>query len=85
MFFKNPLQCRPVAEFKQNLQILYNQQINKGTPHFTFMRRAQNSDIRALKQDRLSQISSPVCFSLLLVIATDKHLESESEKRAKNV
>ena len=27
----------------------------------------------------------PVCFSFVLVIAVDMHLESESEKRAKNV
>ena len=28
---------------------------------------------------------SPVCFSFVLVIASDMHLASESEKRAKNV
>ena len=61
----------------------YNQHINKVTLHFTFMRRAQNADTHALKQ--LSQNISPVCSSFVLVIASDMHLESESEKRAKNV
>ena len=56
-----------------------------GTPHFTFMRRAQNADTPALKQHRLSQNISPVCSSFVLVIASDMHLEPESEKRAKNV
>ena len=49
------------------------------------MRRAQNADTHALKQPRLSQNISPVCSSFALVIASDMHLESESEKRAKNV
>ena len=49
------------------------------------MRRAQNADTHALKQHRLSQNSSPVCFSFVLIIASDMHLEPESEKRAKNV
>ena len=49
------------------------------------MRRAQNADIHALKQPRLSQNISHVCSSFALVIASDMHLESESEKRAKNV
>ena len=49
------------------------------------MRRAQNADTHALKQHRLSQNGSPVCSSFLLVIASDMHLEPESEKRAKNV
>ena len=66
-------------------EVFYNQHINKVTPHFTFMRRAQNADTHALKQPRLSQNSSPVCSSFVLVIASDMHLESESEKRAKNV
>ena len=55
------------------------------TPHFAFIRRAQNADTRALKQPRLSQNIPPVCSSLILVIACDMHLEYESEKRAKNV
>ena len=55
------------------------------TPHFAFIRRAQNADTRALKQPRLSQNIPPVCSSFVLVIASDMHLESESEKRAKNV
>ena len=32
--------------------VFYNQQINKVTPHFTFMRRAQNADTHAHKQHR---------------------------------
>ena len=50
------------------------------------MRRdSQNADTHALKQPRLSQNICPVCSSLVLVIASDMHLESESAKRAKNV
>ena len=49
------------------------------------MRRAQNADTHALKQPRLSQNISPVCSCFVLVIASDMHLASESEKRAKNV
>ena len=49
------------------------------------MRRAQNTDTYALKQPLLSQNISPVCSSCVLVFASDMHLESESEKRAKNV
>ena len=49
------------------------------------MRRAQNADTHTLKQPRLSQTCSPVCSSFVLVIASDMHLESQSEKRAKNV
>ena len=45
------------------------------------MRRAQNADTHALKLPRLSQNSSPVCFSFVLVIKSDMYLESESEKR----
>ena len=43
------------------------------------MRRAQNADTHALTQPRLSQNISTVCFSFVLVIASD------SEKRAENV
>ena len=63
----------------------YNQHINKVTPHFSFMRRAQNADTHALKQLRQSQNISPVCSSFVLVIASDMHLDSESKKRVKNV
>ena len=45
------------------------------------MRRAQNANIHALKQPRLSKIISPVCSTFVLVIVSDMHLESESEKR----
>ena len=59
--------------------------MNKVTPDFTFMRRAQNEDTHALKQHRLSKTISPVCSSFALVISSDMHLEPESEKRAKYV
>ena len=49
------------------------------------MRRAQNADTHTLKQHRLSQDISLVCFSFVQVIASDMHLEPEDEKRAKNV
>ena len=49
------------------------------------MRRARNADTHALKQPGLSQNISPVCSSFVLVITSDMYLESESEKRAKNV
>ena len=65
--------------------MFYNEQINKVTPHFIFMRLAQNANTHALKQPRLSQNISSVCSSFVLVIASDRHLEPESEKRAKNV
>ena len=58
----------------------YNQHINKVTPHFTFMRRAQNADTHAHKQNRLSQNIFPVGSSFVLIIASDMHLEPESEK-----
>ena len=44
------------------------------------MRRAQNADTHAPKQPRLSQNISPVCFSFVLVIASDMHLKSEIKK-----
>ena len=69
----------------KEISFFYNQHINKVSPHFTFMRRAQNADTHALKQHRLSQNVSPVCSSFVLVIASDMHLKPESEKRAKNV
>ena len=49
------------------------------------MRPAKNGDTHALKQQWLSLNSSPVCISFVLVIASDMHLEPESEKRAKTV
>ena len=66
-------------------QVFYNQQINKVTPYFTFMRRAQNADTHALKQHRLSLTISLVYSNFVLVIASDMHMEPESEKRARNV
>ena len=69
-----------------NLINQFNQSVHKqGNPYFTVMRRAQNAGTHALKQHRLSQNTSPVCSSFVPVIAPDMHLESESEKRAKNV
>ena len=65
--------------------VLYKRRINEVTPHFTFMRRAQNADTHALKQHRLSQNIFPVGSSFALVIASDMHLEPEIEKGAKNV
>ena len=55
--------------------------MNKVTPHFTFMRRAQNLDTHALKQPRLSKNISPVCSGFVMVIVSDMHLEFQSEKR----
>ena len=49
------------------------------------MRQAQNADTHVLKQHRLSQNSSPVCSSFVLVIASDMHLEPEIETRGENV
>ena len=63
----------------------YNQQINQVTPHFTFMRRVQNADTHAIKQYRLSQNSSPVGSSLVLVIASDMLLQPESEKERRTL
>ena len=59
--------------------------MNKVTPHFAFMRRAQNADTHAHKQHRLSQNIFPVGSSFVLVIASVMHLEPKSEKQAKNV
>ena len=41
--------------------------------------------LKTLKQPRLSKNISPVGSNFVLVIASDMHFESESEKRAKNV
>ena len=49
------------------------------------MCRAQNADTYTLKQPRLSQNIPLVYSSFVLVIASDMHLEPESEKRAKYV
>ena len=46
--------------------LIYNQHISKVTPHFTFMRRAQNADTHALKQHRLY----PKQFPCLLQFCT---------------
>ena len=52
-----------------------------GNPSFHF----NAPGTRALKQHQLSQNSSPVCSSFVLVIVCDMHLEPEREKRAKIV
>ena len=65
------------------ISFFYNQHINKITSHFTVMRRAQIADAHALRQPRPSQNISPVCSSFVLVIASDMHLEFESEKTSK--
>ena len=49
------------------------------------MRRAQKEDTNAPTQPRLSQNYCPFCFTFVLVIASDTHLESESEKRLEKV
>ena len=50
------LNLNKIDEMNLNkIDVFYNQQINLVTPNFTFMRRAQNADARALKQHRLSQ------------------------------
>ena len=58
---------------------------NQGNPSFHFHAPGSNADTHALKQHRQSQNISPVCSSFVLVIASDMHLESESEKRAKKL
>ena len=76
VFKKSP----PNSTIRPSNRMFYNQHINKVTSHFTLMRRAQNVDTHALKQPRLSQNISPVCSSFVLVIASNMHLESKSEK-----
>ena len=65
------------------ISFFFNQHIHKVTPHFTFTRRAQNADTHALKQHRLSQNISPDCSCFVLVLASDMHLEPESENERK--
>ena len=57
----------------------------QGNPSFHFHAPAQEADTHAHKQHRLSQNIFPVCSSFVLVIASDTHLESQSEKRMENV
>ena len=49
------------------------------------MRRAQNADTHATQTASAVPKYFPVCSSFVLVIASDMHLEPESEERAKNV
>ena len=53
----------------------------QGNPSFHFHALGSNANTHALKQHRLSRNMSPVCSSFVLVIASDMHLEPESEKR----
>ena len=57
----------------------------QGTPSFHFHAPGSKRRYHALKQHWLCQNSSPVCFSFVPVIASDMHLEPESENRAANV
>ena len=66
-------------------KVFYNQQINKGTSHFTILRRAQKQIPMHSNSIGYPKILPPVCFSFVLVILSDMHLEPESEKRAKNI
>ena len=52
----------------------------QGNPSFHL---AQNADTHALKQNRLSQNISPACSSFVLLIASDMHLEPESNNNNK--
>ena len=88
-------------ETKSKGWLLYNQQIhNKETLHCTFIRQTHMSDIHALKQHPLFQDSPPPhtlththahthhhCFSCLLVVECDKHLDpgSKQNKQKKKV
>ena len=49
------------------------------------MRRAQNADTQAHKQHRMSKNIFPVGSSFVQVIASEMHLEPESETLAKTV
>ena len=53
-------------------EIFDNQHINKVTPHFTFMRRAQNADTHALNSVRCPKIvppSAPVLSHLTCILS----------------
>ena len=60
------------------LQLAHKQ----GNLSFHFHAPGSNADTHALKQHRLSQNIFPVWSSFVLVIASDTHLEPESEKRS---
>ena len=49
------------------------------------MRRAQNADTQTQTASAVPKISPPSAPVFVLVIASDMHLEPESEKQAKNV
>ena len=56
-----------------------------GNPSFHFHAQGSKRRCPRTQQHRLSQNIPPVCSSFVLVIASDMHLEPESEIRAKNV
>ena len=67
-------------------EIYFLQSAHKqGNPSVYFHAPGQNVDTHANKQHRLSQNIFLVGSSFVLVIASDMHLEHESEKRAKIV
>ena len=95
MFLKIPKKCHDQA-VRSNILLLNLNKINEirilqsadkqGNPALHIHAPgSKGRDTRALKQHRLSQNIPPVCSSFVLVIASDMHLEPESEKRAKNV
>ena len=57
----------------------------QGNPSFRFYAPGSKHRYPCTQTASASQNISPVCFSFVLVIASDMHLESQSEKRAKNV
>ena len=57
----------------------------QGNPSFYFHSPGSKRKYHALKRHWLSQNIFPICSSFVLVIASDMHLESKSEKRMKNV
>ena len=65
------------------ISFFYNQHINKVTPHFTSC-----AGFKTQIPIHTNSIGCPKIFPLsapVLVIASDMHLEPESENRAKNV
>ena len=94
MFLKIPKKCHDQA-VRSNILLLNLNKINEisilqsadkqGNPSFHFHAQGSKRRCPRTQQHRLSQNIFPVCSSFVLVIAFDMHLESESEKRTKNV
>ena len=57
----------------------------QGNPSFHFHAPGSKADTNALKQQRLSRNIPPVCSIFVLVIASDMHLESQSENERKTL